>query len=37
VVRRLIKNRDDYEKRNAKRAPKEASYLTQQKQFIAEI
>jgi len=37
VVRRLIKNRDDYEKRNAKRAPKEASYLSQQKQFIREI
>ena len=36
VVRRLIKNRDDYEKRNAKRAPKEATYNAQ-KQFIAEI
>lgn len=37
VVRRLIKNREDYEKRNAKRAPKESAYLSQQKQFIAEI
>jgi ethanolamine-phosphate cytidylyltransferase len=37
VVRRLIKNREEYEARNAKRAPKESAYLSTQKQFIAEI
>lgn len=36
VVRRLIKNRQEYEQRNAKRAPKEEKYNAQ-KTFIAEI
>jgi ethanolamine-phosphate cytidylyltransferase len=37
VVKKIIKNRDEYEKRNAKRAPKESAYLTGQKTFVAEI
>jgi ethanolamine-phosphate cytidylyltransferase len=37
VVNRLIQNRQEYEQRNAKRAPKENAYLTGQKQFIQEI
>ena len=36
VVTRLIKNRQEYEQRNAKRAPKEEKYNAQ-KTFIAEI
>jgi ethanolamine-phosphate cytidylyltransferase len=37
VVERIINNRLKYEKRNEKRSAKEVAYLTNQKQFIAEL
>ena len=37
IIQRIVRNRENYEARNAKKAVSEADYYSDKKQYISEI